>query len=103
MTKSEFYLRAMLSLAANPKYVEIKSEEDENGNVVQFPTIDEEIIFIDAEALAKEAEKRMENPFDDDDFEDREPLKTILQKICTNMEDIRDSLNGNLSVIVEEA
>ena len=65
MTKKEFILRAMLQMAANPKYVEIKKENDDKGQPVTFPAIDEEIIFIDAEALANEVEKRMDNPFNE--------------------------------------
>lgn len=65
MTKIEIILRAMLQMAANPKYVTIQKDEDENGDCVEYPAIDEEIIFIDAEALANEAEKRMDDPFDD--------------------------------------
>ena len=82
MTKKEFILNAMLQMAANPKYVETKSEEDENGDVVEFPAINEEIIFIDAEALANEAEKRMNKPFDDDTYEKDESLKTTVQEIA---------------------
>ena len=65
MTKKEFILRAMISMAANPKYVTIQKDEDENGDIVEYPAIEDEIIFIDAEALANEAEKRMDDPFDD--------------------------------------
>lgn len=65
MTKKEFILRAMISMAANPKYVTIQKDEDENGDIVEYQAIEDEIIFIDAEALANEAEKRMDDPFDD--------------------------------------
>lgn len=84
MTKKEFILNAMLQMAANPKYVENKSEEDENGDVVVFPTIDEEIIFIDAEALANEAEKRMDKPFDE--ISDSELIAEKLGDIEEEME-----------------
>ena len=55
----------MISMAANPKYVTIQKDEDENGDIVEYQAIEDEIIFIDAEALANEAEKRMDDPFDD--------------------------------------
>ena len=95
MTKKEFILNAMLQMAANPKYVETKSEEDENGDVVEFPAIDDEIIFIDAEALANEAEKRMNKPFDDDTYEKDESLKTTVQEIAKN-------LSGPMTVVIDE-
>ena len=95
MTKKEFILNAMLQMAANPKYVGTKSEEDENGDVVEFPSIDEEIIFIDAEALANEAEKRMDKPFDDDTYEKDESLKTTVQEIAKY-------LAGPMNVVIDE-
>ena len=82
MTKKEFILNAMLQMAANPKYVTIKKDEDENGDIVEYPAIDDEIIFIDAESLANEAEKRMDKPFDDDTYEKDESLKTTVQEIA---------------------
>lgn len=51
----------MLQMAGNEKYVTIDKGED--GTL--FPTLQEECIFIDAEALANEAEKRMDKPFDE--------------------------------------
>lgn len=65
MTKKDFILKAMLQLAANKEYVETKFDKDEEGNTVAFPSLDVECIFIDAEALANEAEKRMDDPFDE--------------------------------------
>ena len=55
----------MLQMAGNKEYVETRFEKDEDGNTVAFPSLMEEIIFIDAEALANEAEKRMDEPFDE--------------------------------------
>ena len=98
MTKKEFILRAMLQMAGNTEYVKTKSEEDENGDVVEFPSIDEEIIFIDAEALANEAEKRMDKPFDDDDFEDRMPLKTAIQNITEKLSDIEEEMEREFDI-----
>ena len=98
MTKKEFILNAMLQMAANPKYVEIKKENDDKGQPVTFPAIDDEIIFIDAEALANEAEKRMDKPFDDDDFEDRMPLKTAIQNIAEKLGDIEEEMEREFDI-----
>jgi hypothetical protein len=65
MTKNDFILHAMLQMAANPVYVTTKRIVDENDVIHEFPAIEEELIYIDAEALANEAEKRLDKPFDD--------------------------------------
>ena len=95
MTNKEFILNAMLQMAANPKYVETQKDEDENGDVVTYPAILDEIIFIDAEALANEAEKRMNKPFDDDTYEKDESLKTTVQEIAKY-------LAGPMTVVIDE-
>ena len=95
MTKKEFILKAMLSMAANTEYVETKFNEDENGNTVAFPALMTEIIFIDAEALANEAEKRMDRPFEDGSFESDKSLKTVI-------EHIEESLCNPLTVVIDE-
>lgn len=87
MTKNEFILRAMLQMAANPKYVTIKKDEDKNGDIVEYPAIDDEIIFIDAEALANEAEKRLDKPFENEG-------ETPLEIISDSLDDIRSYLNN---------
>ena len=61
MTKNDFILQAMLQMACNEKYVNIEKGEDG----VRFPSLDVECIYIDAEALSHEAEKRMDCPFDE--------------------------------------
>lgn len=65
MTKNDFILQTMLQMAANPVYVTTKRIVDENDVIHEFPAIEEELIYIDAEALANEAEKRLDKPFDD--------------------------------------
>lgn len=91
MTKNEFILKAMLQMAANPKYVEIKKENDDKGQPVTFPAIDNEIIFIDAEALAREAEKRLGEPFDEDGLQGLS-LRQILTDIQGTLEDIEKEM-----------
>ena len=63
MTKNEFILNAMLQMAANPKYVGIEPSDDDPE--VMYQSLNVECIFIDAEALANEAEKRLDNPFNE--------------------------------------
>lgn len=77
----------MLQMAANPKYVTIKKDEDKNGDIVEYPAIDDEIIFIDAEALANEAEKRLDKPFENEG-------ETPLEIISDSLDDIRSYLNN---------
>ena len=100
MTKSEFYLRAMLSLAANPKYVEMAKDEDDPNE--EFPALLDEIIETDAEALLKTAETWWPEAFDKED-DVKDSTNSILTEIRDKLDGIRDSLDGNLSVIVEEA
>ena len=88
MTKTDFILQAMLQLAANPKYVEECAVEDIPE--VTYPSLMEESIFIDAEALAEEAEKRLDNPFD---REDNGPRKTM-QSIAESLEGIDRQVGG---------
>lgn len=91
MTKEEFYLRAMLQLAANPKYVEMQKSEEEEG--VEFPELLVDVIEMDADELLRTAEANWPEAFDN------KPSESVEECLC----DIRNSLNGNLSVIVEEA
>ena len=91
MTRQEFYLKAMLQMAANPKYVEMaKSEDDPN---VTFPSLLNEIIEIDAEALLKTAEKSWPDAFD------KEPASGETFTIGEHLQNIHEaieSLEGEL-------
>lgn len=89
MTREEFYLKAMLQMAANPKYVEMQKSEDEPD--VEFPELNCDIIEMDASELLKTAEANWPGAFERESSESIEEL----------LGDIRDSLNGNISVIVE--
>ena len=91
MTKEEFYLKAMLALASNPNYVEVAPSEDDPSCITHVLRKDE--ILMDAERLLSEAENEWPEAFD------KKPQESIEDLLG----DIRDSLNWNLSVIVEEA
>lgn len=99
MTKNDFILKAMLQMAANEKYVNIeKAEDDEN---VEFPSLDTECIFIDAEALADEAEKRLDDPFDQPVEKPSYSDSEHLGNISAHLEEIKDAL-GDISETLED-
>lgn len=98
MTKKEFILKAMLQMAANPKYVEIKKENDDKGQPVTFPAIDDEIIFIDAETLANEAEKRMDHPFDNEPEGESYTIGEHLQNITEKLGDIEEEMEREFDI-----
>ena len=62
MTQEEFYLRAMLAMASNPNYVEVKPAEDD-PSVTTHMLLTEEI-QMDAERLLKEAKDSWAGAFD---------------------------------------
>ena len=86
MTKNDFILHAMLQMASNKKYVNIEKGDDG----IPFPSLDAECIYIDAEALAHEAEKRMDCPFDEPQdvptFSNKESLMTIANNIDEHLD-----------------
>ena len=90
MTKYEFILQAMLQMAANPKYVTIVERVDDDEKIVKFPSIDAECVFIDAEALANEAEKRLYAPFDEPQdgptYNNNEQLRSIAENIDEHLD-----------------
>ena len=63
MTREEFYLRAMLAMASNPKYVEVKLSEDYSS--VKAHTLQAKEIQMDAERLLKEAQDSWPDVFED--------------------------------------
>ena len=99
MTRSEFFLNAMLQMAANPKYVETAHGEDENGNNVTFPSLLDECIAIDAEALTKEAEKRYENPFDEEPNGGSFTIGEHLQNITEKLGDIEENMENGIVIL----
>lgn len=62
MTQEEFYLKAMLALASNPSYVEVKPAEDD-PSVTTHMLLTEEI-QMDAERLLNEAKDSWDEAFD---------------------------------------
>ena len=99
MTKNDFILKAMLQMAANEKYVNFeKAEDDEN---VEFPSLDIECIFTDAEALADEAEKRLDDPFDQPVEKPSYSYNEHLGNISAHLEEIKDAL-GDISETLED-
>ena len=62
MTQEEFYLKAMLAMASNPKYVQVEKSEDD-PSVITHMLLTEEI-EMDAERLLKEAKESWQDAFD---------------------------------------
>lgn len=62
MTREEFYLKAMLAMASNPNYVEVKPCEDEPSETTHILLTEE--IQMDAERLTNEAIKSWPEAFD---------------------------------------
>ena len=93
MTKNDFILQAMISMAGNEKYVTVTERVDDEGNIVKFPSIEDECIYIDAEALANEAEKRMDSPFDNPGEDSKSERNKYLNTIAYNIEEHLDKLD----------
>ena len=62
MTQEEFYLKAMLALASNPSYVEVKPAEDDPSFETHVLLTEE--IQMDAERLLNEAKDTWAEAFD---------------------------------------
>ena len=62
MTQEEFYLKAMLAMASNPNYVDVKPCEDDPS--VTTHTLLTEEIQMDAERLLNEAKNSWAEAFD---------------------------------------
>lgn len=90
MTKNDFILQAMLQMAANEKYVEFPKGDDGT----EFPSLCIECIYIDAEALANEAEKRMDEPFDEPQTPPTFGNNELLRNISEHIEEMKDSMSN---------
>lgn len=78
MTQEEFYLKAMIAMAGNPNYVEVKPAEE-------YPTVDTHTLLIDeiqmdAERLLKEAKDNWAEAFDS--ASDNEQLKNLAKSLA---------------------
>ena len=80
MTQEEFYLKAMLALASNPNYVEVKQSEDD-PTVTTHVLLTEEI-EMDAERLLIEAKNSWVEAFDKPDNGTNDHLKAISQAVA---------------------
>ena len=83
MTQEEFYLKAMLALTSNPKYVEVKPFEDdpEKG---ETHVLNVEEIQMDAERLLNAAKDNWVEAFDKPD----KGTNDHLQKIADALESL---------------
>lgn len=78
MTQEEFYLKAMIAMAGNPNYVEVKPAEDDPTVELHTLRIDE--IQMDAERLLKEAKDNWAEAFDS--ASDNEQLKNLAKSLA---------------------
>lgn len=118
MTKREFYLRSIISMAGNQNYVNVRQISPEgDDNECYSRVLDKEEVFEDANALIKEAETEWPGVFDEDDAPDG-TTKKLLYDLCAAVEeltspdgkmdvlndrllDIRNSLNGVVEAVAK--
>ena len=91
MTRTEFYLRAMLALASNPKYVFLNKDEEQKDAILMTNAV-----AMDAARLADAAEEEWDRPFDIDLEEAESTPKSILREIS----DILVGINCNIAELV---
>jgi hypothetical protein len=99
MSKKEFYLQAMLHMAANPKYVEVEPSKDMPD--VKCHILLQEEISMDAERLLKEAEKQWPEAFEEEDDYPDMSIKQILGDMCVSIGDMKESL-GSICTSAEQ-
>lgn len=68
MTQEEFYLKAILAMASNPKYTEMKHYEDDPNET--FPVLQVDQILEDADLLLKQTQSLWVDAFDGAGIED---------------------------------
>jgi|GEM_PF-5721690 len=83
MTQEEFYLKAMLAMASNPKYVKVEKCEDDPSVTTHMLMTDE--IQMDAERLLKEARESWLDSFDK---RSDETTNEILNSIADDISDL---------------
>ena len=87
MTRTEFYLRAMLAMAANPKYSVENNEDDHKDSILSV-----DAIAMDAARLTDAAENEWDRPFDIDLDETISTPKSILGDISNTLVAINDNI-----------
>lgn len=90
MTKKEFYLKSIISMAGNANYVEVKPFED--TETITHTLLTEEILM-DADRLMRETENEWPDAFD------KEPASGESFTIGEHLQNIREaieSLEGEL-------
>ena len=98
MTKKEFYLRSIISMAGNPNYVNVRQISTEgDDNECYSRVLDKEEVFEDANALVKEAETEWPGVFDSDDAPDG-TTKKLLYDLCAAVEELT-SPDGKMDIL----
>ena len=99
MTKKEFYLRSIISMAGNPNYVNVTPipPDEECDEETYSRILDKEEVFEDANALIKEAETEWPGVFDIDDAPDG-TTKKLLYDLCASVEELT-SPDGKMDIL----
>ena len=88
MTKKEFYLRTLISMAGNPSYVNVRQISHEGDDNECYSIIfDREEAIEDACVLIEEAEEAWPGVFDEDD-EPEGTTKKLLYDLCAAVEEL---------------
>lgn len=98
MTKKEFYLRSIISMAGNPNYVNVSQISPEgDDNECYSRILDRDEVLNDAYALIKEAETAWPGVFDLDD-EPEGTTKKLLYDLCAAVEELT-SPDGKMDIL----
>jgi hypothetical protein len=98
MTKKEFYLRSIISMAGNPNYVNVRQISTEgDDNECYSRILDRDEVIEDANALIKEAETEWPGVFDIDDAPDG-TTKKLLYDLCAAVEELT-SPDGKMDIL----
>ena len=95
MTQEEFYLKAMLAMASNPKYVQVEKSEDD-PSVITHMLLTEEI-QMDADRLLKEAKDSWIEAFD------KRSDKTTVEILGSIADDISELNKYGIKTYPEES
>lgn len=89
MTKEDFYLRTIISMAGNSNYVKVSTipPDEEFDEETDSRILNKEELLEDAIDLLKETERTWPGVFDEDDVPDC-TTKKLLYDLCSAVEDI---------------
>ena len=89
MTQEEFYLRSIIAMTQNPKYVKMATAYDDQN--IKFPSLEVDIMLEDADYLLEQVRKRWLQAFDAEGG-------TIQYSISKIVDELQNINNGGLTV-----